>query len=54
MILYIVLLGGAIVLLAASVGALREAIRQRARLRGILLAVGIAILSVLGIWAILL
>jgi hypothetical protein len=53
MLLYLVFLGGAVVLLAAAVGALREAIRQRARLRGILLTVGLAVLSLLAIWAIL-
>lgn len=53
MILNFIVLGGLVVLLAASVGALREAIRQRARLRGILLTVGLAILSVFGIWAVL-
>lgn len=53
MILYLIVLGGSIVLLVASLGALREAIRQRARLRGILLTAGLAILSVVAIWAVL-
>lgn len=53
MVLYGIVLGGAVVLLAASLGALREAIRQRARLRGILLTAGLAILSVVTIWAVL-
>ena len=54
MILYLIVLGGALVLLVASGGALREAVRQRARLRGILLTAGLAILSLLAIWAVLL
>lgn len=53
MLLYLVILGGFVVLLAASVSALRDGIRQRARIRGILLAVGLALLSLLGIWAVL-
>jgi hypothetical protein len=50
---YLVLLGGLGVLVAASVGALKEAIRQRARLRGIALTVGLMVLSLLGLWAVL-
>lgn len=53
MILYVVLVGGLLVVLLASVGALREAVRQRARWQGILLALGLALGSLLGIWAVL-
>lgn len=53
MLLYLIVLGGLAALLAASVGALKEAIRQRARLRGIVLTLGLAVLSLLGIWAVL-
>lgn len=53
LILYAVLLGLCAVLLGASVSALREALRQRARPRGILLTVALAIASLLGIWALL-
>ena len=53
MVLYLVLLGGLGVLLVASLATVREAIRQRARLRGVLIAVGFALFSLLGIWAIL-
>ncbi len=53
MLLYLVLLGGLVVVLLASVSALREAIRQRARWQGIGLAIGLALLSLLGILAVL-
>ena len=53
MVLYLVLVGGLLVLLMASLSALREAIRQRARWQGIGLASGLALASLLGIWAIL-
>lgn len=53
MILYLVILGGLGIVLAASVSALRDAIRQRARFRGIMIAVGLAVLSLIGIWAVL-
>ncbi len=53
MMLYVVLVGGFLVVLLASVGALREAVRQRARWQGILLALGLALGSLLGIWAVL-
>lgn len=53
MLLYTVLLGGLLVLLAASVSAFGAAIKQRARLRGILLTVVVALGSLLGIWALL-
>jgi len=50
---YLVLLGGLSLLVVASLGTLREAFRQRARLRGYLVALGLALLSLLGIWALL-
>lgn len=50
---YLVIVGGLFVVLLASLSALREAIRQRARWQGILLAVGLALGSLLGIWAVL-
>ena len=53
MILYVILVGGLVVVLLASLSALREAIRQRARWQGILLAIGLALASLLGIWAVL-
>jgi hypothetical protein len=53
MVLYVVILGGLGILLVASVGALREAIRQRARLRGYLVAIALALGSLLGFWAVL-
>ncbi len=53
MILYVGILGGLTVLFLASLGALREAVRQRARWQGILLAIGLALGSLLGMWAIL-
>lgn len=53
MLLYVIVIGGLIVLLAASIGALREAVRQRARPRGFLIALTLAIGSLMGIWAVL-
>jgi hypothetical protein len=53
MLLYLVLLGGLGTLFVAAAGALREAVRQRARPRGYLVALGVALVSLLGIWAIL-
>lgn len=53
MLVYVVLLGGLGVLLLASVSTVRDAIRQRARPRGILVAIGFVVFSLLGIWAIL-
>lgn len=53
MLLYVIILGGLGVLLVAAVGALREAIRQRARPRGFLVAIGAALLALAGIWAML-
>lgn len=53
MILTVACLAGLGILLAASIGALREAIRQRARIRGILITLGLMALSLLGIWAVL-
>lgn len=53
MVLYVAILGGLTVLLLASLGALREAVRQRARWQGILLALGLALGSLLGMWMML-
>ena len=53
MLLYLVLLSGLGILLVASLSTVREAIRQRARPRGVLIALGFAAISLLGIWAIL-
>lgn len=53
MLLYAIMLGGLGILLVAAVGTLREAIRQRARPRGFLVAIGAALLALVGIWAVL-
>lgn len=53
MLLTAVTLGGLLVLAVASASALKEAIRQRARLRGILLAAALLFGSLLGLWAVL-
>jgi hypothetical protein len=53
MLLYVIVIGGLIVLLASSIGALREAVRQRARPRGFAIALTLAIGSLVGIWAVL-
>lgn len=53
MFLYVIVVGGLVVLLAASAAALKEAITQRARFRGIALTVGLMVLSLLGLWAVL-
>ncbi len=53
MLLYLVILGGLWIVLIASLGTLREAVRQRARLRGYLVSLAFAALSLLGFWAIL-
>lgn len=53
MLLYVVILGGLWIILVASLGALREAIRQRARLRGYLVSLAFAALSLLGFWVML-
>jgi hypothetical protein len=50
---YLILLGGLGLLVVASLGTIREAFRQRARLRGYLVAIGLAVASLLGIWALL-
>lgn len=52
--LNVVLLGGLSVLAAAGGVALKEAVRQRARFRGILLSLGLLVFSLLAIWLILL
>ncbi len=48
-----VVLAALLILLGASVSALREGIRQKARGRGILLAAGVAVLSLVLLWAVL-
>lgn len=46
-------LGGLLVLAAASASALKEAVRQRARWQGVVLAVALLLGSLLGLWAVL-
>lgn len=53
MLLYLIILGGLGILFVAALGALREAIRQRARPRGFLVALAAAALALLGFWAVL-
>ncbi len=53
MVLYALILGGLGVLFVAALGALREAVRQRARPRGFLVALGAALVALVGIWAML-
>lgn len=53
MLLYAIVLGGLLIVFAAALSALRDAIRQRARLRGICIALGLALASLAGIWAVL-
>ena len=53
MLFYVILLGGLGVLSLASASALREALRQKARLRGILLTLAMLLGSLLGIVALL-
>lgn len=53
LVLYLVLLGGLGIVFVAAVSSVREAIRQRARLQGVLIALGMAVGSLLLIWAIL-
>jgi hypothetical protein len=53
MLLYVIVLGGLAVLFAASVSALKDAVRQRARLRGFAIAVALAVGSLVGMWAVL-
>jgi hypothetical protein len=48
-----IVLGGLIVLLGAAIGALREAIQLKARPRGVLFVAGVALLSLLLLWAVL-
>lgn len=50
---YTVLLAGLVVLIAASAGALREWIRRRGRLRGLVVSLGVLFGSLAGIWALL-
>ncbi len=50
---YAVLLGALLVLIVASLGALREGIRQRGRIRGLLMTLGVLAASVIAIWALL-
>lgn len=53
MVLYAIILGGLSVLFLGAISALRDAVRQRARLRGFLAAIGVAVLSLAGIFAML-
>lgn len=53
MVLYVVILGALGILFAAAASSVREAIRQRARFRGILVALGVAVGALVLIWAIL-
>ena len=53
MALYALILGGLTVLFVGGVSALRDAVRQRARFRGFLMAVAVILLSLLGLWAVL-
>ena len=53
MLLYLVLLGGLGVLFIAAVSTVREAIRLKARPRGVLIALGFAVVSLVAIVAIL-
>ncbi|MBL8984961.1 MAG: hypothetical protein JNJ80_01735 [Gemmatimonadetes bacterium] len=53
MLLYLIILGGLGILFVAALGALREAVRQRARPRGFLVALAAAALALLGFWAVL-
>jgi hypothetical protein len=53
MLLYGLLLGGLTVLLVASAGALKEGIRRRGRLRGIVVGLAVLLGSLLGFYALL-
>ncbi|MGE0439968.1 MAG: hypothetical protein AB7L66_03355 [Gemmatimonadales bacterium] len=53
MLLYAGILGGCVILFLGGAGALREAVRQRARPRGFAMALAVMAASVLGVWALL-
>ena len=53
MLLYVLVVGGLIVLAGGAVSALRDGVRQRARWRGLVLAGGVALLSLLLIMTVL-
>jgi hypothetical protein len=53
MLAYAVLLGALGVLVVAAGGALRDGIRQRGRIRGILVSLAALLLSLIGLWALL-
>jgi hypothetical protein len=53
MLTYAVLLGGLGVLLVAAMGALRDGIRHGGRIRGILVSLAAVLLSLVGLWALL-
>lgn len=50
---YAVLLAGLVVLIAASAGALREGIRRRGRIQGLLVSLSVLAAALVGIWALL-
>ncbi|HMP08377.1 MAG: hypothetical protein KF785_01170 [Gemmatimonadales bacterium] len=53
MLLYAAILGGLSILFLGAISALRDAFRQRARLRGFLAAIAVALLSLAGMFAML-
>ena len=53
MLLYAAILGGLSILFLGEVRGLRDAFRQRARLRGFLAAIAVALLSLAGMFAML-
>lgn len=53
MLAYALILGALTILLVAAVGALREGIRQRGRLRGVLVSVAAMVLALAG-WVVML
>jgi hypothetical protein len=53
MLAYAVVLGGLAVLLVASTSALREGIRRRGKVRGVVISAVVLLLSLLGIVAVL-
>jgi hypothetical protein len=53
MLAYAVLLGALGVLFVAAAGALRDGIRHGGRLRGILVSLAAMLLSLFGLWALL-
>jgi hypothetical protein len=53
MLAYALVLGGFAVLLVGSAAALKDGIRRRGRLRGVLISAAVLVLSLLGIVAVL-